>query len=98
MDALHIVGVERLRDQVAVLLELAQRVIHPPERLLGLKAAGVVLFGNEHREEERAYPAFPRTFEVPLSIGHARPHTATVIELAVQRVHMSVKHQRPLMY
>ena len=98
MDALHIVRVQRQRDQVAVLLQLAQRVIDPPERLLGFESPGVVLFGNEHREEERAYPAFPRTRQVPLSIGLARAHTATVIELAVQRVHVSVKHQRPLMY
>jgi len=96
MNAFHIVRVQRQLHDVAVLLNLAQRVIHPPERLFGLKAAGIVLFGNEHREEERAFPAFPRTLQVPLSIGHAGPHTATVIELAVQRVHMSVKHQRRL--
>ena len=98
MDALHIVRVQRQRDLVAVHLQLAQRVIHPAERLLGLESAGVVLFGNEHREEERAYSTFPRTRQIPLSIGLARAHTATVIELAVQRVDVSVKHQRPLMH
>jgi hypothetical protein len=98
MDALHIVCVQRQPDLVAVHLQLAQRVIDPAERLFGLEPAGVVLFGNEHGEEERAFSTFPRTRQIPLSVGLACAHTATVIELAVQRVDMPVKDQRPLMH
>ena len=85
-------------DLVAVQLQLAERVIDPPQCLLGLESARVVLFGNEHGEEERAFSTFARTRQIPLSVGVARAHAAAVVELAVQRVDVGVEDQRALVH
>ena len=44
-------------------------MIDAAQRLPGLKTAGIVLLGNEHREKEGAFAAFTGPRQIPLSVS-----------------------------
>ena len=66
-DAHDVVCVQRKFNQVAVLLQLPERMIDSTKSLLRLKSAGKIFLGDIDREEERANTAFLRAPQVPLA-------------------------------
>lgn len=64
------------------------------EGLLGLEPSGVIFFGHIYREKTCADIAVACALQIPLALGEARTHAATVAELAIQFMHMAVKDQR----
>ena len=74
--------------------DLFDRAIEHAERLFGFEAGGIVILGDEDREEEGAEAAFAGAGEVELAVGLARPDVAAVIEDAVDGVDVAVEDER----
>jgi hypothetical protein len=63
------------------------------QRLLRLEAPRIILLWDVDREEERPDAAFAGARQIPVAVRHPRAHAAAEVELAVERVHVSVEHQ-----
>ena len=80
-------------DLVPIALQLRQRKIDQPQRLLRFEALRIVILGDEDREEHGIDAALFRARKVELAIGHALPDVAAVIQLAIDHVHVSIEDE-----
>src|ERR1039457_3898298 len=81
-------------DRCAVPPDLLERAIQHAQCLFGLQTRRIVVFRDEDGEEECAQPTLLGARQIELAVGLPAADIAAVIELAVDRMHMAVEHQR----
>ena len=95
-DTIDVRTVESEFDLGAVFVELAQGVVHPAEGLSGFETAVVILFRDIDRKKKGVFAALACARQIPLAIGLAIAHAATVVELAIERVDVGIEDESAL--
>jgi len=93
VNAFDVAAVIGELDGVVITGDLRGGEIKHANRLLGFEAGGVVILGDEDREEEGTESTFFSSGEIELAVRFSFANVAAVIELAIDGMNMAIEDQ-----